>query len=116
LRSRINQLSLPLGIDLGVDVKGSEVEDEGGKGESEDEGFKGNKAAKESMIAGVVSGVEWDDAEVGGEAALVGVTPMSEGISARLGDLAGVRICFADDGDGWERLNAESLSVDFGSV
>jgi hypothetical protein len=70
------------------------------------------------MIAGVVSGVEWDDLGVEGKAALAGVTPMSEGMSARLGDLAGAPKRFADGdkGEGWERLNAESLSVDFGPV
>lgn len=87
-------MSLPPAIDFGADVSdGVEVEEEGGKGDWEDGGFEGNKAASESIMAGAVSRAEREDAWAGAgeDTALAGMTPGSEGIGSRSRDWASAR-------------------------
>ena len=102
-------MSFPPAIDFGVDVSGG-VEDEDGKGELDDGGFWGNKAANESIIAGAVSRAKREGVRTGAgeDTSLAGVTSGSEGIGCRPGDWASARRSFADEEGrgGWERDDA----------
>jgi hypothetical protein len=93
-------LSVPSVIDLGAVVRGG-VDDDGGVAELEDGGFEGNKAAKESIMAGAESRTVRADAwaDAGADTALAGVTLWSEGIGSMAEDWASARAraCFADD-------------------